>query len=212
MLKLDDTLQSVSGSEGGLAEFWPVQAETYLEKGEYAKVVELCEPNMDKFPTLLSARIIYSRALLKLNKQETATEQLYQALSIDPDNVVALKLLGDLHYQKNDSVLAMANYRRVLEIDPECRGLKCELLEKVLVPVVKLTLQRSSETAENIKTYSVAGPFRTETVADLYLAQGQPRVALEIIHELAVGNPNPRMSAKLTDIERLVAQKERRDV
>jgi len=212
MFKLDKTLQPESENWEYDFEFWPKQAEELLNRGELSHVIELCEKNLPADPGILSARIIYSRALCGLNRLDEAVEQLYQILSIDPDNMAALKLLGDTQYRNNDTVSAMASYGRVLEIDPDCRGLKCAFAPKELETPQKLVLQRSPETPVTAKTDLVERLFRTETVGDIYLKQGQLQEALEIFRELASETQNDRLNEKLANAKRLAALKEKRDV
>ena len=240
MLKLDKTLLADSDNWNFDFEFWPRQAEEYLEKREYSKVIELCEKNIGSEPNLLSAKMIYAQALVGENRSADATEQLFQVLSLDPDNLAALKLLGDIQFRQNDFVSAMASYGRILEIDPDCRGLKCsftpmetempeteivvlergpepEVEEAVQVPVaeaipVSVPVPLAETTTVATKTYLVDRPFRTETVGDIYLKQGQLKEALEIFRELAGDGQNNRIVEKLAVAEKIAAQKERRDV
>ena len=212
MFKLDKTLQDDSDNRAYNFEYWPKQAEELLNQGEFAQVIDLCEKNLVSEPYITSARMIYTRALFGQNRLDEAIEQLYHVLSIDPDNLAALKMLGDIHYQREDFVSAMAAYGRVLEIDPDCRGLKCAFSPKETEPSQKLILERSSESPVVGKTDSVERLFRTETVGDIYLKQGQVREALEIFRELAHDKQNHRLSEKLANVERLAAIKERRDV
>ena len=148
----------------------------------------------------------------ELERAEEATERLYEVLAIDPNNVVALKILGDIRYSQHDVVSAMANYSRILEIDPDCRGIKSEMPVKKPEPVRQLILQRAPETAAPAKTLQLERPFRTETVGDIYLAQGQPRLAMEIFKELADLHQNPRMREKLASAEKMAGVREHRDV
>ncbi len=214
MFKLDKTLQPDAENWDFDFEFWPRQAEEFLEQGEFSKAIELCEKNISSYPNLLSAKMIYAQALVAENRSADATEQLFQVLSLDPDNLAALKLLGDIQYLQSDFVSALASYGRVLEIDPDCRGLKCAFTPKVIETPPQLILERGPEpeVAATAKTYLVDGPFRTETVGDIYLQQGQLMEALEIFRELAVDGQNSRVAEKLANAEKMAAQKERRDV
>ena len=51
-------------------------------------------------------------------------------------------------------------------------------------------------------------PFYTETVADLYLAQGYPRLAADVYRNLSSVGQNPRLSEKLARAEEKIKQKE----
>ncbi len=214
MLRLDKTLLADAESWDFNFEFWPRQAESYLEQGEYSKAIEICEKNIGSESKLLSAKLIYAKALIGENRSVDATEQLFQALSLDPDNLAALKLLGDIQYGQNDFVSAMASYSRILELDPDCRGLQCSFTPNIIDAAPVLIFKGSAEPqveAPAIK-YLVASTFRTETVGDIYLKQGQVREALEIFRELAADGHNNRIVEKLALAEKMAAQKERRAV
>src|SRR3970040_1261459 len=158
MLKVDRTLISDAESWNFDFEFWPKQAEEYLEQGEYSKAIELCEKNIGSDPNLLSAKMIYALALVGENRRADATEQLFQVLSLDPDNLAALKLLGDIQFKQDDFVSAMASYGRILEIDPDCRGLKCDFTPKETETPEIVILERGPEPAVEVamaKTESV---------------------------------------------------------
>ncbi len=214
MLKLEKTLLADSETWNFDFEFWPRQAEEFLEQGEYSKAIRICEKNIGSEPNLLSAKMIYAQALFGENRKADATEQLFQALSLDPDNLAALKLLGDIQYGQKDFVSAMASYSRILELDPDCRGLQCSFTtNKIDAPPV-LILERSAEPQVELsaKQYLVDAAFRTETVGDIYLKQGQLREALEIFRELATDGQNNRIAEKLSLAEKMASQKEKRDV
>jgi CHASE2 domain-containing sensor protein len=49
-------------------------------------------------------------------------------------------------------------------------------------------------------------------VADLYIKQGQPRLALEILRELSNESQDERLAEKIAAAEKIISQKERRDV
>lgn len=212
MFKIDKTLQGDAGDGMFDMEFWPKHIEELFIQGEFARVIELCEKNLETEPGFLSARIFYTKALWELKRADDATGQLFRILSRDPDNMAALKILGDIQYQKEDFVSAMASYRRVLEIDPECRGLKCAFQVKESKVPQGHKLQLGPATALPVAINPLERLFRTETVGDIYLKQGQIHEALDIFRELAGEKQNERIIEKLANAERLAALKDRRNV
>jgi tetratricopeptide (TPR) repeat protein len=224
MFKLDETLENDSAAWNFDFEFWPKQAADLLEQGEFSKVIEIFEKNLGQDASLLSGRIILAKALIGLGRLEEAADQLYQVLSIDPNNLVGLKALGDIHFCKGDIVSALANYSRVLEIDPECTGLRCNYEPKPETAPSILTMVKGPEVesgsvpasgAESVmqpEQINTRNPFSTETVADLYIKQGQPRLALEILRELSNESQDERLAEKIAAAEKIISQKERRDV
>lgn len=212
MFKLDKTLSAQGNGWNYDFEFWPKEAESLLNQGEFSKAIELCEANLQNGVSVVGAKIIYAQALKAAGRTDDATEQLYQLLALDPNNIAALKLLGDIQFQKEDMVGAMASYGRVLEIDTDCRGLKCAFQPQEKETPQKLVLERGPEEISAAIVDPIEKLFRTETVGDIYLKQGQLREALEIFRELALENQSERITEKLANAEKLATLKEKRNV
>jgi tetratricopeptide (TPR) repeat protein len=192
--------------------YWPATAMEYLRRREYSKAVELCTIRLKDYPDLVSGRVVLARALFHSGQQETAEEEFYSVLRKDPDNLVALKYLGDLKYGQGEEATAFSYYMKVLEIDPQTRGLASLLEQKEAQKTRVLTLKRSQE-----KDTSVAGrlrdiPFKTETMGDLLLKQGHSHLALEIFRELADDSGDQRLVEKYEETRKSLNMKERNDV
>jgi len=180
----------------------PAQAAKYLSEGRYSKAVELCREYLSEEPRSLSCRIIYALGLFFSKQSESAAEQFYEVPSADPDNVVALKHLGDIEFAEGDEIAAMANYTRILEIDPYCKGLKSDLKDIKNKTTRTITLSRGTESSLIQQPLTI--PFYTETIGDLYLAQGHPRLAAEVYRTLNEHNHNQRLAEKLSQAERKI--------
>jgi tetratricopeptide (TPR) repeat protein len=142
---------------------------------------------------------------------ETATEQFYGVLSRDPDNIVALKYLGDINSASGDEPAAAAAYQRVLEIDPHCRGLKCDLQPQSdkTEKLHTISLKRGPETTGASRQGPAREiPFYTETIGDLYLAQGYARLAAQVFQRLVDKGDNPRLRDKLSEAETKIRDRE----
>ena len=189
--------------------YWVALAAKYLEEGKYSGAVRLCKEHLSEKPDLISGRLIYATALYRAGQTESAAEQFHHVLSLDPDNLVALKYLGDIKFITGDELAAMANYRRILEIDPCCRGLKSEVSERPKATTRKITLTRGVESRpERISSRLRDIPFYTETMGDLYLAQGYSRLAVAVYRRLVERNQNPRLAEKLANLEEKIREKE----
>ncbi len=189
--------------------YWPAWAAESLAAGKLSEVVQLCRERLADDPSLLSGRLLYARALVELNQIESAREQLYMALAVDPDNLVAHKLLGDCAYQSGDDLSGMAHYERVLEIDPDSHGLCCAVKAMPNERTHIITITRPEEpvvAAEPMPLRSI--PFYTETMGDLYLAQGYPRLAATVYKVLHERSRHPRLLEKLSQAEEKVKAKE----
>lgn len=163
-------------------------------------------------PDLLSGRIIYARSLYHAGQMEAAADQFYLVLVRDPENVVALKYLGDIKFAQGDEFAAMANYERVLEIDPYCRGLASAVEPRRKETTTTITLRHAGEPADHGAPAALRQvPFVTETMGDLYLAQGHPRLAAVVFRSLQQQVENPRLAEKLAQAERTAKEKDRKD-
>lgn len=73
-------------------------------------------------PNNAFARVSYARVLYLTGRKDEARQALQQALASQPDNTLGVFLLGVLYDEAGDSGKAVANYRRVLDLDPEHGG------------------------------------------------------------------------------------------
>jgi len=189
--------------------YWIARAAKHLANGKHSIVVQLCKEHLIEEPATVSGRLIYAMALYRAGQQEAASEQFHRVLSLDPDHVVALKYLGDIKFAVGDQPAAMANYRRVLQIDSQCQGLRSTVLLQPRTVTRTITLAGKAEP----KPERVAGslrkiPFYTETIGDLYMEQGCIRLAAEVYRHLHKLSENPRLADKLQRAEGKIREKE----
>ncbi len=191
--------------------YWPTQIYDFLGQGKYSRVVELCLERLDQSPELLSVRLAYGRALYHTGQTESATEQFKKVLGLDPENLVALKYLGDIRFAASDEFEAMACYSRILELDPASRALCSKVIKPSRERTRTVTLTRS---AEEIKSPAPRAMLRqihfyTETMGDLYLAQGHHRMAAEVFEKLSATDDNPRLNDKKKQAIKKIRERER---
>lgn len=193
--------------------YWPARAERLLAEGKHARVVELCRQHLTDEPYSLAGRLALARALQGAGQTESALEEYYRVLGADPENIVALKNMADIRFTTGDQLGALADYERVLKIDPLCHGLKSELAAPSTETIRTITLTRGEEPSVAETTAAVRRiPFFTETLADLYLEQGHPRLAATVYRRLMESNRHPRLLEKLAAAERYSKDKERRNL
>ena len=189
--------------------YWPALAERFLSEGKYSRTVEVCKQHLSEDFNLVSGWIIYGKALFFAGQMDLAEENFYCVLAYDPDNIVSLKFLGDIKFTQGDDISAMAFYTRVLEIAPSCRGLNSPLKHKTESAAKMVTLQRKPEKAAIKKETNLREiPFYTETMGDIYLAQGHNRLAAQVYRTLADKNNNPRLMDKLEKLEKEINKKD----
>jgi tetratricopeptide (TPR) repeat protein len=202
----DETVRQLAS--GG---YWPARAAVCLAEGRYSRAVEICNEHLPTNPESVSGRLILARALFQAGQIESAGRQFHQVLALDPDNLVALKHLGDIAYNEGDKAGAMTLYARVLEIDPHCHGLRSELTKARRETTRTITLKGAAGRPKSGRQTSPLReiPFYTETIGDLYLAQGYPRLAAEVFRNISERNPNPRLAGKLAKAEKGIIDKDK---
>jgi len=191
--------------------YWAARAVVHLAEGRYSRAVEICREYLPANPDLISGRVILARALFHAGQIDSARRQFHELLARDPDNLVALKYLGDITYADGDETGAVALYERVLEIDPFCRGL-CSPINRGRGETTRtITLKSAPERTGSgrLSTQLRQLPFLTETIGDLYLAQGYPRLAAEVFRSLSERSPNPRLAEKLSRAEQGLTDKDK---
>ena len=192
--------------------YWPAVALEYFQQRKFSRAVELCQLRLVDNPDLISGRTILARALFHSGQYNAAEDQFYKILQKDPDNLVALKYLGDVKFRKGDAVTAFSYYERVRQIDRYTSGLASLIADRPVAETRLLALRKGEEKAEDTHDKLREIPFRTETLGDLLLAQGHPRLALKVFRELAEGNLSPQLHEKIESIEESIQTKEKKNV
>ena len=188
--------------------YWPAVAQEYLDNKKYARVIELCTVRLKGQAKTFSGRIIYAQALYHSGQNDIVEKEFYKILQIDPNNLKALKYLGDIKFDSGDSAMANSYYDRVLQIDPNTSGLCCSIENGHKEITRVLTIKKGSEKAPVSRQKLRELPFKTETVGELLLAQGHPRLALSVFRELAEQTNNPRLQTRVEEIENALKNKD----
>lgn len=190
--------------------YWPAVAAGYLEDERYSKAVDLCRRKLEDEPQVISGRIILARSLYHAGEYKQAREQFSRILREDASNLVALKYLGDLFFREGEEAAAMAHYRRLLEIDPCCRGLACTIQRTDEVQMRQLTFKRAAEMVVKREKAPLSEPaFLTETIGDIYHDQGYFRLAKKVYRGLLERRDNNRIAGKLREVNEKLGKKEK---
>ncbi len=189
--------------------YWPAKAKEYFDNKKYSKTVELCTSMLKDNPEVLSGRILLAQALYHSNQLNEAESQFYRILQVDPNNILALKYLGDLKFRAGDNIVAFSYYERVLKLDRYTTGLRSSLAKEELdrsKEITLLTFRKKGESIENTRERLRQLPFDTETTGDLLMEQGHTRMAGNIFRKLFKKAESPRLFEKLEKIKNLNKQ------
>jgi tetratricopeptide (TPR) repeat protein len=97
--------------------FFPL-AEELRKVGQLAEAEQVLRTGLAVHPTYLSAWVSLGRVLRDLQKHGDAVEPLKKALQLDPGNVVAARLLGDVYLGLGEKVEAIKKYKLVHALLP----------------------------------------------------------------------------------------------
>lgn len=194
--------------------YWVARAAEAFADGQYSKTIAICREHLTDHPDLVSARVLHARALFHAGQTEAARSELRQALNREPDNLVALKYLGDTYFDGGREVEAAALYERIWCLDPRTSGLRSSLPRTVEPSMRTVQLKRAGESVLTpaISKSSRPIPFYTETLGDLYLSQGHPRLAAEVFQALSRSHDNPRLAEKLNRARSIIKERENQHV
>ncbi|MFL5616631.1 MAG: tetratricopeptide repeat protein [Gemmatimonadaceae bacterium] len=93
-------------------------ANEYRKIGDFEQAIFICQEFLPQQPGHMSGHIVYGQALFESGKHDEARSVFETALALDPENLIALRHLGDIARAVGDTETARAWYRRVLESDP----------------------------------------------------------------------------------------------
>src|SRR5581483_7279749 len=90
----------------------------YRKAGDLEQAIFICQEYLPQQPGHMSGHIVYGQALFELARHDEAKVVFETALSLDPENLIALRHLGDIARVSGNGTEARLWYQRVLEADP----------------------------------------------------------------------------------------------
>src|SRR3954463_7900705 len=93
-------------------------ANEFRKGGDLDQAILICEEFLPQQPGHMSGHIVYGQALFENGRLDESRTVFETALSLDPENLIALRHLGDIARQGGDTKGARTWYQRVLEADP----------------------------------------------------------------------------------------------
>jgi len=121
-------------------------ANEYRKIGDFEQAIFICQEFLPQQPGHMSGHIVYGQALFETGRHDEARSVFETALALDPENLIALRHLGDIARARGDSETARAWYRRVLESDPrneEIAGILASLDMEPAPPPASASAQES---------------------------------------------------------------------
>ena len=93
-------------------------ANEFRKAGDIDQAIMICEEFLPQQPGHMSGHIVYGQALYEAGKMPESRVVFETALGLDPENLIALRHLGDIARNQSDHAAARSWYVRVLDADP----------------------------------------------------------------------------------------------
>ncbi|MEP6857773.1 MAG: tetratricopeptide repeat protein [Gemmatimonadales bacterium] len=94
-------------------------ANEYRKGGQPKRAIEICRLHLAQMPGHMSGQIVYGQALFEAGEWEEAKTVFGRALTLDPENLIALRSLGDMALQAGNTSEARTWYTKLLDADPK---------------------------------------------------------------------------------------------
>jgi tetratricopeptide (TPR) repeat protein len=94
-------------------------ANEYRKGGQHKRAIEICRTHLAQMPGHMSGQIVFGQALFESGEWDEARTVFGRALALDPENLIALRSLGDMSLQAGDTAEARKWYTRLLDADPK---------------------------------------------------------------------------------------------
>src|SRR5439155_13674270 len=94
-------------------------ANEYRKGGQPKRAIEICRAQLAQMPGHMSGQIVYGQALYEAGEFDEARQVFERALTLDPENLIALRTLGDMALQRGNTTEARRWYAKLLDSDPK---------------------------------------------------------------------------------------------
>ncbi len=93
-------------------------ADAYRKAGELDRAIELCKAGLERHPDYVSAHIVFGRCMIDQKNEAAASDVFRKVLTLDPENVLGLKMLADIAERGKRYDEAVEWLSRLLSADP----------------------------------------------------------------------------------------------
>ncbi len=178
-------------------ELFIAQAESCLDQGLQKEAQDYALNWLERFPDDAEARVILCQAWTRMGKLDKVKKLLQEVDEAIYGMSVIYAKMGDICQRSGLNQEAITFYRKFLDLNPNSPITK-EVAEKLhsLAPSSEKILPQEEEMPQHSLPV-----MRTVTIAELYIKQGHPDLAAEILEEIIKKDrTNQRALAMLREI------------
>lgn len=126
-------------------------AEAYRADGRFPEAERVAVTGVNAHPNFAAGWVVYGRTLRDLSRPAEATKALKRALTLSPENFLALHLLGELQMEDKKPKEALQTFKRILFLNP--------LAEKAKQIVAKLESLTADEYGDDLFAMTKLAPL-----------------------------------------------------
>jgi tetratricopeptide (TPR) repeat protein len=104
-------------------------ANEFRKAGDAEQAIAICREHIPQQPGHMSGHIVFGQALFEAGQLDESWSIFETALTLDPENLIALRHLGDIARAQGELEEARSWYGRVLEADPRNSEIAATLAE-----------------------------------------------------------------------------------
>lgn len=159
--------------------FFAPLANEYRKAGDLEQAIALCQQHLAEQPGNMNGHVVYGQALYESGRYDEAATTFETALTLDPENLIALRHLGDMSRTHGDNQKAREWYTRVLDADPrneEIIGFLAEIDAAFIAAPVAPAARVSGAQEPAAKPEALAEAITQQVVARRPTPVAPPRV------------------------------------
>lgn len=182
---------SISLLRDGLPKTFARLADLYRQDGRFDEAISVCREGLEEFPDYGSGHMVLALTYQERGETEKALIEFHSALKSEPDNLLALKSIADIHWQASEFSLARSYYRQALQRDRFLSEAR-ERIRRNPKPEQSESLADEEPTESDGDTEIPevdSSTFDTLTLARLYATQGHSKLARQVCRGILEKDP-----------------------
>ncbi len=188
----------------GMPQTFARMADLLRLDGRYDEAESACLEGLKEFPGYGSGHMVLALTYRGKGEIERALIEFHTALKCEPENLLALKSIADIHWEAEEFSLARSYYRQVLQRDRYCAEARERVRRKPKPKQPEDYEERQSSGVENGRDLGSVerDVFNTVTLARLYVRQGHIRLAKQVCEGILEKDPDDsRVKAFLDELD-----------